>query len=279
MINYIKHNKTTVILVLILILGLGIMFYPSFSNWWNSFHATRAISNYAETVNDMSTDEKERILEEARAYNQALSNSYSRFTPTESEDLEYNQVLDITGTGIMGYIEIKKIKVSLPIYHGVADSVLQIAVGHIEGSSLPVGGEGTHAVLSGHRGLPSAKLFTDIDKLVEGDTFVIRVLDETYTYQVDKISIVLPAEISGLEIEEGEDLVTLVTCTPYGINTHRLLVRGHRIPNEGTGIADVTSEALQIEPDIVALFIGLPILMLLLILLLVHSHRFKSRNQ
>ena len=182
----------------------------------------------------------------------------------------YESLLDVSGNGIIGYIEIPTIKCSLPIYHGTDEAILQIAVGHIEGTSLPVGGSGTHCVLSGHRGLPSARLFTDLDKMVVGDTFMMRVLDETLTYEVDQIRIVLPNEMDDLEIEEGKDYCTLVTCTPYGINSHRLLVRGHRIENqvEAQDIR-VTSDAIQIEPLIVAPIVALPMLLALLIILLV----------
>ena len=174
----------------------------------------------------------------------------------------------------MSYIEIPNIKCSLPIYHGTDEAVLQIAVGHIEGSSLPVGGVNTHCVLSGHRGLPSAKLFSDLDKLEEGDLFMIRTLDQTLTYEVDQIRIVLPEEIDDLKIVEGEDLCTLVTCTPYGINTHRLLVRGHRVANqEDAENIRVTAEAMQVDTRIVAAFVAVPILLVLLIWLLVSTRK------
>ena len=177
----------------------------------------------------------------------------------------------------MGYIEIPTIKLSLPIYHGTEDSVLQIAVGHLDWTSLPAGGESTHCVLSGHRGLPSAKLFTNLDQLVEGDTFVIRVLDEVLTYEVDRILIVEPDDVSALQIEPGKDLCTLVTCTPYGINSHRLLVRGHRVENQSEAIR-VTSDAIQIEPLLVAPAVALPILLILLIVLLASGGKKKPKG-
>ncbi len=174
---------------------------------------------------------------------------------------EYNSLLNVGGNGIMGYIEIPEQKIILPIYHGTSEAVLQIAVGHLDWSSLPVGGTGTHCVMSGHRGLPSAKLFTHLDELVEGDTFVVRVLDEVFTYEVDQILIVEPEDVSALTIEPGNDLCTLVTCTPYGINSHRLLVRGHRIENEvASALVRVTSDAVQIEPVLVAPVLAMPIL-------------------
>lgn len=272
-----KKNRTTIILVLILLLGLGILLYPSFANWWNTFHQSHAIASYVEETKQIDEKTKEEILAEARKYNQELTQTQriNGLSLPEADEETYESVLDTSGTGIMGYVEIKKIGVILPVYHGTSDSTLTIAIGHIEGSSLPVGGESTHAVLSGHRGLPSAKLFTDLDQLMTGDTFTIHVLDETLTYEVDQIRIVLPNETSELMIEEGEDLCTLVTCTPYGINTHRLLVRGHRIPNE-LSTSSVVSEAMQIDTKIVALIIAVPILVVLLIILLVRGNRKKG---
>lgn len=212
----------------------------------------------------MNTEEYERIISKAQAYNRKLSRSGILWTLDEDEEKEYKEQLDIATSGIMGYIDIPKIDVMLPIYHGIDESILQVAVGHIPGTSLPVGGEGSHCVVSGHRGLPSARLFTDIDKLVEGDSFTITVLNKTLTYEVDQIRTVLPTDLSDLQIEKGKDYVTLVTCTPYGINTHRLLVRGHRIEN-ADGDASVIADALQIEPIYIAPFIAIPILILLII--------------
>ena len=238
-------------------------------------HASRAVAEYNAKVKELSAEDYDQILENARAYNQSLLNRSDSFSLTEELEKEYEKQLDVGDDGIMGYVEIPNINVSLPIYHGTDDSVLQIAVGHLEWSSLPVGGESTHCVLSGHRGLPSAKLFTNLDKLTEGDIFVIRVLDEVLSYEVDRIRIVEPDELDSLQIEEGKDLCTLVTCTPYGINTHRLLVRGHRVANESDGIR-VTSDAIQIEPVIVAPAVALPILLILLIVLLVSKPKKKS---
>ena len=183
-------------------------------------------------------------------------------------------MLDISDNGIMGYIEIPSIKCSLPIYHGVDEAVLQIAVGHIEWTSLPVGGESTHCVLSGHRGLPSAKLFTNLDQLVVGDIFIMRVLDETLTYEVDQIRIVEPQDVEALKIVPGEDLCTLVTCTPYGVNTHRLLVRGHRVENQtDAAMIYVTADAMQIEPVLVAPIVATPMLLLLLVWLMIRYRK------
>lgn len=262
--SWLKKNGLTLILLLILLIGAGLIAYPSFANWWNSFHQSRAVASYAETAANMNTEEYERIISKSQAYNRKLSRSGILWTLDEDEEKEYKEQLDIGTSGIMGYIDIPKIDVMLPIYHGIDESILQVAVGHIPGTSLPVGGEGSHCVVSGHCGLPSARLFTDIDKLVEGDSFTITVLNKTLTYEVDQIRTVLPTDLSDLQIEKGKDYVTLVTCTPYGINTHRLLVRGHRIEN-ADGDASVIADALQIEPIYIAPFIAVPILILLII--------------
>ena len=262
--SWLKKNGLTLILLLILLIGAGLIAYPSFADWWNSFHQSRAVASYAETAANMNTEEYERIISKAQAYNRKLSRSGILWTLDEDEEKEYKEQLDIATSGIMGYIDIPKIDVMLPIYHGIDESILQVAVGHIPGTSLPVGGKGSHCVVSGHRGLPSARLFTDIDKLVEGDSFTITVLNKTLTYEVDQIRTVLPTDLSDLQIEKGKDYVTLVTCTPYGINTHRLLVRGHRIEN-ADGDASVIADALQIEPIYIAPFIAIPILILLII--------------
>ena len=274
--KWVKKNISTIILVLIFFVGLSLLLYPTISDYWNSFHQSRAIATYAEAVAELDDEDYEKMWQEAEAYNQKLSNQPNRWNLTEEEEEEYNRILDIGGTGIMGYIEIPEIKVSLPIYHGTDEGVLQIAVGHIPGSSLPVGGIGTHSVVSGHRGLPSAKLFTNLDELDEGDIFMIRVLDETLTYEVDKISIVEPDDLTGLEIDPELDLCTLVTCTPYGVNSHRLLVRGHRIPNLEDDSIRVTADAMQVDRLIVASAIAVPILLILIIWVLVHYRKKKS---
>ncbi len=273
---WIKRNLSNIILVSIFLIGLSLLLYPTFSDYWNSFHQSRAIASYAEAVAQVDDDTYVKMLEAARAYNEKLAGSEQSWTLSEEEREEYYELLNVAGSGIMGYIEIPSINVSLPIYHGVDEAVLQIAVGHIEGSSLPVGGLGSHCVLSGHRGLPSAKLFTNLDQLVEGDVFMIRVLDETLTYEVDQIRIVEPTDLSALEREDGKDYCTLVTCTPYGVNSHRLLVRGHRIENlkESSSIR-VTADATQIDPVIVAPVVAIPILLLLLIWLLVYYRKRK----
>lgn len=274
-----KGNFITLLLVLIILVGLSLLLYPSVSDYWNSLHQTRAIAAYAEEVANLDNDAYDQLWQDAASYNQSLLTRSNTYLLSDEQKAEYARLLDVSGLGIMGYIEIPEIDVSLPIYHGTGESVLQIAVGHLEWSSLPVGGESTHCVLSGHRGLPSAKLFTNLDKLREGDTFLLRVLDEVLTYEVDQILIVEPQETAALQIEEGKDYCTLVTCTPYGINTHRLLVRGHRIENmEEAKTIRVTADAIQIEPLLVAPVVAIPMLLLLLILLLLPKRPQKKHG-
>lgn len=260
---------STIILVVILLAGVAILAYPSLSDWWNSMHATKAIAGYVTAVEELSAQDKEDIINAAREYNETLSNGVD-FELTEEELAEYDDILDITGTGIMGYVQISSIGVNLPIYHSVEEEILQIAVGHIPGSSFPVGGERTHAVLSGHRGLPSAKLFSDLDKVVEGDIFTVNVLDSTITYMVDQIRIVLPEDVDELAIQAGRDYCTLVTCTPYGINSHRMLVRGKRIENVA-GEVVVVAEAVRIPTYIVIPAVGIPLLFVTLAIMLIVS--------
>lgn len=266
---------TTVILVLLFVIGLSLLLYPALSDYWNSLHQSKAISDYADNVADLSKENYDELWTAAKSYNASLVPRFNAFLLTDEQKEQYDSLLNVSGLGIMGYIEIPEINCSLPIYHGTDESVLQIAVGHISWSSLPTGGESTHCVLSGHRGLPSAKLFTNLDKLTEGSTFMLRVLDEVLTYEVDQILTVLPDEVDALQIVEGEDLCTLVTCTPYGINSHRLLVRGHRIENvEAAKTARVTADAIQIEPLLVAPAVAIPFLILLMIPLFT-KHRKK----
>ena len=275
-----KNKLTTALLILMLVAGLSLLLYPTVSDYWNSLHASRAVANYAEEVQNLDAEKYGQMLADARDYNQTLLGRETEFALTEEQKAEYDSLLDLNGTGIMGYIEIPAIDVSLPIYHGTEDAVLQVAVGHLEWSSLPVGGEGTHCVLSGHRGLPSAKLFTNLNKLAEGDTFIIRVLNEVLTYEVDQILIVEPDDTDALKPQEGEDLCTLVTCTPYGINSHRLLVRGHRIENtEEAAAVRVTADAIQIEPLIIAPAVAAPILLILLLILLFSTGSGKNRRK
>jgi len=274
-----KKKSPTIILILVLLAGLSLLLYPTISDYINSLHQSRAISDYVEAVNNLDEDTYERLWNNAVDYNEKLFHNYNRYTMTEEERADYEAQLNISGNGIMGYVDIPCINCTLPIYHGTDEAVLQIAAGHIDISSLPVGGESTHCVISGHRGLPSARLFTDLDKMTEGDLFMIRVLDETLTYEVDQIRIVLPNEISSLEITKGEDYCTLVTCTPYGVNTHRLLVRGHRVENQQLSKkAQVTADAMQIEPLLVAPVIGVMVLAVILIAYIIKSKIRKNRK-
>ena len=273
-----KQNKTNLILIAVFLLGLALLVYPSASNYWNSFHATRAIASYSEQVAELDNTHYRQLWQAAEAYNQTLAGKSNRWVLSDAERAQYEALLDVSGTGIIGYVEIPEIRVSLPIYHGVDEAVLQIAAGHIEGSSLPVGGAGTHCVLSGHRGLPSARLFTDLDQLTEGDVFMLRVLDAVLTYQVDQIHIVEPQELQDLELVTGQDYCTLVTCTPYGINTHRLLVRGHRIASANEDDIRVTADALTIEPLLVAPVVAAPILLVLLLIVLLGTRTKPNRT-
>jgi len=264
-----KVSISTIIAIVVLIAGVGLLAYPTFSDWWNSYHQSRAIASYVSAVQETDHEQIEKMLADAREYNKRLAVNGNRWNMSPAEKAEYESLLDLTGNGVMGIVQINSINVDYPIYHGMDESVLQVAIGHLEGSSLPVGGRNTHAVVSGHRGLPSARLFTDLDKLVEGDTFTITVLDQTVTYEVDQIRIVLPTDLSNLNIERGRDYCTLITCTPYGINTHRMLVRGHRVSN----ILDsdvITAEAVQIPRYIAIPAVGIPMLFLFLIGMLVY---------
>ena len=269
-----KGHLLTVLMVLILLAGIGLIAYPSFSDWWNSMHQSQAIASYVDEVSHQDAERIEQMWEEARAYNKDLADVGNHFKVSDEEMERYNQVLDITGTGIMGYIDIPKIDVSLPIYHSTNEEVLQIAIGHLEGSSLPIGGPDTHALLSGHTGLPSAKLFTNIDRLVEGDRFMINVLGQMLTYEVDQIDVVLPTGVDELDIVPGEDLVTLITCTPYAVNTHRLLVRGHRVENEKVQVT-VPQDAVILDKIVVGVLVGVPILLFILVITLIFTRKKK----
>ena len=276
--QWLKKKLPTILLVLVFLTGVALLLYPTFADWWNSFHQSRAVASYMDSVSELDTERYEEILAEADAYNQKLAETGIIWTLEEEQEKEYNDQLNINDSGIMGYIDIPKINITLPIYHGIDEEVLQVAIGHIAGSSLPVGGENTPCIVSGHRGLPSARLFTDLDKLVDGDTFTMTVLNRTVTYQVDQIRIVEPTDLSDLLIEEGKDYCTLVTCTPYGINTHRLLVRGHRVAN-AQGDAPVIADAMQIETIYIAPFLAVPILILLVIGMFILTGRQQRRNR
>ena len=274
-----KKNRSTIILILIFLVGLSVMLYPSVSDAVNRKHQSRAVAGYAEEVEQLSDADYQTYFDAADAYNRQLNTTPNAFYKPDLVS-GYAQTLDISGTGIMGYITIPKISVELPIYHGTDEGVLQVAAGHLEGSSLPVGGAGTHAVISAHRGLPSAKLFTNLDELEVGDRFTITVLNRVLTYEVDQISIVLPTEIDQLLPTEGMDYVTLMTFTPYGINTHRLLVRGKRVETtESQKHIRVAADAFRIEPIIVAPILAIPMLLAALVGVLVAPHLRKRSKR
>ncbi len=270
-----KKHLSTLLLVLVFFIGCSIMLYPSVSDWWNSKVQTRAVTDYSTAVSDMDTAVAEGLLAQADAYNANLAALSSPLSGYGVLSAEYNQALSISASDVMGYITIEKLGVNLPIYHGTSDTVLAAGVGHLEGSSLPVGGASTHAVLSAHRGLPTSRLFTDLDKMEVGDTFTITVLTRTLTYQVDQILIVEPQDVSALQIVEGEDLCTLLTCTPYGINTHRLLVRGHRVETPAEKNISIPNEAVRLDSLLLAPVIAVPMLLVLLVYLLV---RYRGRK-
>lgn len=275
-----KNNRSTILLILILLIGLSLMLYPSLADWWNSFHSSRSIASYVEQVANIDDAQYEELWDAAWDYNQSLLHRPNDFLLSDEQQEIYKSLLDFGGNGIMGYIEIPMIGVMLPIYHGTKESVLQIAVGHLDWTSLPVGGAGSHCVVSGHRGLPSARLFTDLDKLKVGDVFMLHVLNEILTYEIDQILIVEPQDTDPLLIEPGKDLCTMITCTPYGINSHRMLVRGHRIESqEEAKVIRITADAVRIEPLMVAPFVAVPILLVLLIILLLPKQKKGSLQE
>jgi sortase A len=274
----ISKKKSTIILVILFLAGLSLLLYPTVSDYWNSLHASRVISSYASEVANMTAAERQEMLDEAAAFNEKLA---SRGSFGALSDIEQDEYYSLLGgpLDVISTITIPAINCTLPIYHGTDEFILDAGVGHLEGSSLPVGGESTHCVLSGHRGLPSARLFTDLDQLAEGDIFILQTLGETLTYEVDQIRIVLPEDTSELSIVPGEDYVTLVTCTPYGVNTHRLLVRGHRIENLSGNDYNVTADAVQLDPLVVAPFAAVPILLVMLFLVLRMGKGKNKRNR
>lgn len=271
-----KGKITTILLLVIFLAGLSLLLYPTVSNFWNSLHQSRAIVDYTQQVEEMGQQEYDDMWAAAEAYNQSLAENPDRFTMSREEKERYKGLLDISDTGMMGYLDIPSIHVSMPIYHTTEEGILQVAAGHLEGSSLPTGGAGTHCVLSGHRGLPSARLFTDLDQMEEGEVFTLRILNRTMTYQVDQILIVDPYDMEPLAIDPDQDYCTLVTCTPYGINTHRLLVRGHRIPNLESE-EETPADVEVISGDALVLIgIAAVVLFLLAALLIwkrIHSHK------
>lgn len=270
-----SKNKIKLVLIIIFIIGLSVLLYPTISQYWNSYTQSKVVADYDKIFQTTKNKDYSDIFNKANQYNIDLSNlEYPLLQYKQLSD--YNNLLNINGNGMMGYISIDKIKVEIPIYHTTKSSVLNVAVGHLEGSSLPIGGENTHSVLSAHRGLPSAKLFTDLNKLEIGDTFEITILDKKFSYQVDDISIVEPEDITKLEIVDGEDYVTLLTCTPYGLNTHRLLVRGKRIANITDKKVYVTTEAFRINSLIIIPIVASPIILVLLLIILMKPVKKKQ---
>ena len=250
-----------------LFIGVCGLLYPSVSQYWNSKTQTRVVENYREILDSLKPEDYDAFFEQAEEYNASLQKL--NFPLTDYYKLQgYNDILNVSKTGMMGYISIPKLGVELPLYHGISAEVLNVACGHIEGSSLPIGGTNTHSVLSAHRGLPHARLFTDLDKMEVGDTFVITILNRTVTYQVDQIKVVNPKETQDIGIVNNEDYCTLLTCTPYGINSHRLLVRGTRIENAPPTL-HVTSNAYKIDSLVATPVVAAPILLVLLIILMV----------
>ena len=276
-----KKHISTIIIALIFLAGLGFLLYPTVSNLWNRAHQSRAIATYTKQVEKLDDSQNKEMLKAARKYNKSLLKKSDHWKLSKKDKKKYESLLDVSGTGIMGYIEVPKIDCSLPIYHGTDEGALQIAIGHLEGSSLPVGGKSTHCVLSGHRGLPSARLFTDLDQMEEGDIFILNILGRKLSYEVDQIKVVLPEEMSDLEIEEGKDLCTLVTCTPYGINTHRLLVRGHRTKYVEKKVEEEQKKVQTKKTDIRLMIAGGTgvLILLIIIIVIVIKRRRKRRNQ
>lgn len=285
-----KKKTSTILVVIVFLAGLSLLLYPFVANQWNSYRQSRLISNYESTVAEMEEAgeiDYEKEWQKANAYNAALlpsilPDSFAVADASEEEDDEYMSCLNLTGDGMMGIVEIPKIDVKIPIYHTTEDEVLQKAAGHLEGSSLPVGGESTHSVISAHRGLPSATLFTDLDQMEEGDHFLIHILDDTLCYEVDQILVVEPKQTESLAVEEGEDLVTLLTCTPYGVNTERLLVRGHRVPYDPEELAENETQQGQISLRtnyLLWVFVGLGITGLFVLLLFLRERKLKKAEE
>ena len=270
-----RISLSTIILALILLVGISVMLYPTVSDWWNSKVQSYAIANYDQKVEELDDSQYDSILSQAHWYNDCLTDVYDPFSSVDAVPA-YNDILNISGTGIMGYISIPSIQVQLPIYHGTSAEVLNVAAGHLQGSSLPVGGASTHCVISAHRGLPSARLFSDLDKLYVGDTFTITVMNEILTYEVEEILIVLPHEMDKLAIVDGKDYVTLMTCTPYGINSHRLLVRAKHVETVYPHNIKVVSDAVQVDPMLVVPVLCAPLLIGLIAFWIISSRKRNS---
>ena len=272
-----KKKRGTIILILLFLLGLLIVLYPTISNRWNKRHASRAIASYNEAMELLEEEDYSGIWEEAERFNEGIRMTEKLTTLTEEEMEEYKSLIDPVGTGMMGYLVIDSIDVYMPIYHSVDEAVLQVAIGHLPESSLPTGGKGNHIALSGHRGLPSARILTDLDQLREGDVFFLTIMDRTLAYEVDQIRIVLPEEVEDLMIDPEEDYCTLITCTPYGVNSHRMLVRGVRSDAVmGAERRFVGPDAIAIDTIFVSIAIAIPILVILLVVMLVRTSKKKT---
>ena len=277
--SYIKKNLSTVFFAAVLIVGLCIFLYPSVSNYLNGLKQSKAIADYNTALDSMTPEDYSSFWQTAILYNEKLANGVMDFNLTDEEMEEYNTILDPTGTGIIGYLEIENIGVNLPIYHGVEESVLSVGIGHLPGTSFPTGTVSTHTVLSGHRGLPSAELLTNLDQMIEGDTFLLHIMDQVFAYEVDSINIVLPNETESLYIYDGEDYVTLVTCTPYGVNTHRLLVRGKRVDYNQEERLIITADATMYSTLTVAIFIAVPILFVIFIVFMIRTSKHFNKGK
>ncbi|WP_027216779.1 class C sortase [Butyrivibrio fibrisolvens] len=277
--SYIKKNLSTVFFAAVLIVGLCIFLYPSVSNYLNGLKQSKAIADYNTALDSMTPEDYSSFWQAATLYNEKLANGVMDFNLTDEEMEEYNTILDPTGTGIIGYLEIENIGVNLPIYHGVEESVLSVGIGHLPGTSFPTGTASTHTVLSGHRGLPSAELLTNLDQMIEGDTFLLHIMDQVFAYEVDSINIVLPNETESLYIYDGEDYVTLVTCTPYGVNTHRLLVRGKRVDYNQEERLIITADATMYSTLTVAIFIAAPILLVIFIVFMIRTSKHFNKGK
>lgn len=273
-----KRKIIYIILVVLALSGISLLLYPTVSNYINTLNQSKAISRYNDVVSSFEKEEYDKIISSAMDYNSALSSKPTNFKMSAEEIKRYEKQLSFSDNGVMGFIDIPKLNCSIPIFHGTEEAVLQSGVGHLEWSSLPVGGVSTHCVLSGHRGLPSAKLFSDMDLLNEGDTFTINVLNEVLTYEIDSILIVEPSENKALRIVKGMDYCTLVTCTPYGVNSHRMLVRGHRVSNAENDSTKISSDALLIDYIIVSSFIAIPTLTIFLITLIIKTIRASKKS-
>ncbi|SES39039.1 sortase A [Butyrivibrio fibrisolvens] len=277
--SYIKKNLSTVFFAAVLIVGLCIFLYPSVSNYLNGLKQSKAIADYNTALDSMTPEDYSSFWQAATLYNEKLASGVMDFNLTDEEMEEYNTILDPTGTGIIGYLEIENIGVNLPIYHGVEESVLSVGIGHLPGTSFPTGTASTHTVLSGHRGLPSAELLTNLDQMIEGDTFLLHIMDQVFAYEVDSINIVLPNETESLYIYDGEDYVTLVTCTPYGVNTHRLLVRGKRVDYNQEERLIITADATMYSTLTVAIFIAVPILFVIFIVFMIRTSKHFNKGK